>query len=104
MRRLGGYPGEAMPAGSREAPLLIEASRLFNGTGFEAEPRLLLEDGHIRALGGAPLGGVERLSFDNATILPGLFDAHVHLCFDASDDPAARLAERDDEAALLQMA
>ncbi|MDQ3808721.1 MAG: amidohydrolase family protein [Chloroflexota bacterium] len=84
--------------------LLVEASRLFDGETARAEPRLLLEDGRIRAVGGAAPEGVERLSFPNATILPGLIDAHVHLCFDASAAPVEALAERDDGAALAQMA
>jgi imidazolonepropionase-like amidohydrolase len=86
------------------SPLLIEASRLFDGTAPQPTARLLLEGELIREVGGAAPDGVERLRFDDATIMPGLIDAHVHLCFDASPDPAERLAERDDEAALAQMA
>jgi len=84
--------------------LLVEASRLFDGTALQAGARLFIEDGAIRAVGGAAPESVERLTFANATILPGLIDAHVHLCFDASASPADTLAERDDQAALVQMA
>src|ERR671939_801222 len=86
------------------APLLIEASCLFDGSAATPVARLLLEGERIRAVGGGPVQGVEQRSFPNATILPGLIDAHVHLCFDASAAPAETLAERDDHAALAQMA
>jgi imidazolonepropionase-like amidohydrolase len=86
------------------APVLLEASRLFDGVASQAEARLLVEGGLIRELGGAAPDGVERLQFPDATMLPGLIDAHVHLCFDTSPDPVARLAERNDEAALEHMA
>jgi imidazolonepropionase-like amidohydrolase len=38
------------------------------------------------------------------TLLPGLIDTHVHLAFDASTEPVARLAARDDVQALAAMA
>jgi imidazolonepropionase-like amidohydrolase len=85
-------------------PLLVEASRLFDGATSQPDARVLIDDGVIRAVGGAAPNDVERLTFPNATILPGLIDAHVHLCFDATPLPEQTLAERDDEAALAQMA
>jgi imidazolonepropionase-like amidohydrolase len=36
--------------------------------------------------------------------LPGLVDSHVHLAFDASEDPVGHLAERDDAAVFAAMA
>jgi imidazolonepropionase-like amidohydrolase len=86
------------------APLLIEAARLFDGRAVQPDARVLIEDGTIASVGQAPSEGVERVHFPDATILPGLIDAHVHLCFDAGPDPGATLAERDDAAALEQMA
>jgi imidazolonepropionase-like amidohydrolase len=44
----------------------------------------------------------ERLAYPEATLLPGLIDAHVHLLFDASPDPKAVL-EHDDEKLLDDM-
>ncbi|HET6318229.1 MAG TPA: amidohydrolase family protein [Chloroflexota bacterium] len=85
-------------------PLLIEATRLFDGSAAQSATTLLVQDGAIKQVGGAVPEGVQRLIFDNATILPGLIDCHVHLCFDATATPAENLAERDDEQALAQMA
>ncbi len=96
-----GYPGHAVPATD---PLLIEATRLFDGDAAQQTTTLLGEGGVISQVGGAVPQGVQRLTFDNATLLPGLIDAHVHLCFDATATPAENLAERDDEQALAQMA
>jgi imidazolonepropionase-like amidohydrolase len=56
-----------------------------------------------RVLAGAPAGAT-RVDFPAATILPGLIDAHVHLAFDASDDPVAALSLVDNEALYTGMA
>ena len=39
----------------------------------------------------------------DVTLLPGLIDAHVHLCFDASPDVFTPMMELDDESRLLLM-
>jgi imidazolonepropionase-like amidohydrolase len=96
-----GYPGEAVPA---PQPLLIEATRVFDGNAAQSATTLFVQDGAIKQVGGPLPDGVQRLTFDNATILPGLIDCHVHLCFDATATPAENLAERDDDEALAQMA
>src|SRR5215204_3112422 len=88
------------------APVLIEASRLFDGKALQADGRLLIEDGRIRSVGSDAVApeGVERVQFGDATILPGLMDAHVHLCFDAGPDIVERLAQLDDDEVLEKMA
>jgi imidazolonepropionase-like amidohydrolase len=48
--------------------------------------------------------GTTRLDFPASTILPGLIDAHVHLAFDASDDPVAALSLVDDDELYAGMA
>jgi len=85
-------------------PLQIEGARLFDGRALQPTARVLIREGTIASVGGPPVEGAETARFDGATILPGLIDAHVHLCFDASADPVQTLAGRDDEAALEQMA
>jgi len=41
--------------------------------------------------------------FGDATILPGLVDAHIHLAFDAGPDPLGRLAGVGDEQLVQEM-
>jgi imidazolonepropionase-like amidohydrolase len=63
--------------------VLISAGALIDGTG--AAPLrpgvVLIEDDHIRSIGGRISAGadVTRLDFPDATITPGLIDCHVHL-------------------------
>jgi imidazolonepropionase-like amidohydrolase len=45
----------------------------------------------------------EVIDFGDATLLPGLVDAHVHLGFDASVDTVAQLQVDDDSTLLLRM-
>ena len=51
---------------------------------------------------GAP-EGAEVLDFGDATIMPGLVDAHIHLALDAGPDPLGRLSDVDDEQLLGEM-
>src|SRR5688572_21455095 len=78
--------GEPMP--DAPAPFtLITAARLLDGLSPKPveHAALLLEGGLVRGLGPrdavqAPDGAaVERLDYGDATILPGLVDAHTHL-------------------------
>lgn len=50
--------------------------------------------------GADPPPGAEVVDLGDVTLLPGLVDAHVHLCFDAGDDVLGPL--RDDDATLLE--
>jgi imidazolonepropionase-like amidohydrolase len=79
----------------------IRATRLFDGIGplLAQRPVVLVDDGRIvevRSDGSAP-ESVEVVDLDGATLLPGLVDAHVHLIFDASADPVARLGTASEE-------
>jgi imidazolonepropionase-like amidohydrolase len=47
--------------------------------------------------------GARELRFTKATILPGLINCHVHLAFDASDNPTARVHRETDPVALAFM-
>src|SRR5687768_11895575 len=69
--------------------LLLRAARLVTGLTGAAElipnAALLIRDGHIAAVGPAPAvlsaapPDTPTVDFSDATILPGLIDAHVHL-------------------------
>jgi imidazolonepropionase-like amidohydrolase len=46
--------------------------------------------------GAQPPPGAQGVDLGAATLLPGLIDTHLHLAFDASDDPVGRLAGAGD--------
>ncbi|OJY48949.1 amidohydrolase family protein [Pseudonocardia sp. 73-21] len=86
----------------------IRADRLFDGAASVADPLVVVEDRRITAVDSGPRAPVppdaELVELPGATLLPGLIDTHVHLCFDAGPDPVASLADRDDDAVLAAMA
>ncbi|WP_425839731.1 amidohydrolase family protein [Streptomyces fractus] len=92
--------------------MLITAAQVLAGPDRHAvaDAAVLVRGGVIARVG--PRAEVERqahpdeprLDFPSGTVLPGLIDAHVHLCFDAGPDPVATLQEQDDEALFAAMA
>jgi imidazolonepropionase-like amidohydrolase len=57
---------------------LFRGGSIFDGTGAPpARGDVVVEDGHIVDVG-AGLDGDEEVSLDGRTLLPGLFDCHVH--------------------------
>ncbi|MEV6110046.1 amidohydrolase family protein [Streptomyces sp. NPDC051940] len=86
--------------------LAVRAARLFDGeSDLLTEDPVVVIDGHrVHAvLQGEPPEGAEVVDLGDATLLPGLVDAHMHLAFDAGPDPVASLAARDDAQALDAM-
>ena len=80
------------------ASLAIAGVRVWDGESEERsiEPLTIRVEGEwITAIGSAPelRADAEVLSFDAATALPGLTDAHVHFCI----DPEIRTPEAQDE-------
>ena len=97
----------ATTATPRPGPTVLRAARLLDGTGTVLEdPRLVVEDGVIVAVGPALAVPEQATVVDlpGATLVPGLIDTHMHLAFDASTDPIGTLAAQDDEVALAAMA
>lgn len=91
--------------------MLITAAHVLAGPDRHpiADGAVLVRDGAIAGIG--PREEVQRhahsdeprLAFPAYTVMPGLIDAHVHLCFDAGPEPVATLEEQDDEALFTEM-
>jgi len=104
-------PGMTTTATERDRLTVLRAAWLYDGTSstLTADPTVVLDDGTIVAVDAGtvtPDGvhGATVVDLAGATLLPGLIDTHVHLAFDASEDPVGNLARRDDAAALVAMA
>lgn len=86
----------------------IRAAGLFDGSGWVDDPVVVIDGTQIVSIERASQfqGGEHADVFDlsDTTLLPGLIDTHVHLCFDASRDVVGALAERDDAAVLAAAA
>ncbi|MYW64447.1 amidohydrolase family protein [Streptomyces sp. SID8379] len=91
--------------------MLVTAARVLAGADRHVVPdgAVLVRDGKIACVGPREevqrhaLPDEPRLAHPAGTLLPGLIDAHVHLCFDAGPDPVATLQEQDDEALFTDM-
>ncbi|MGW7523006.1 amidohydrolase family protein [Streptomyces sp. NPDC054783] len=90
--------------------MLITARRILTGTGTYLEDGAILVEGDSLAavgpraqLAGRAGAGATHLSFPDATVVPGLIDAHVHLAFDGGGDPVATLQDSSDERLLQDM-
>lgn len=90
--------------------MLITAGRVLTGSGTYLEDAAVLVEGDsITEVGPrtqladrARADGIH-LAFPDATVVPGLIDAHVHLAFDGGGDPVATLHESNDESLLQNM-
>ncbi|NUO60539.1 MAG: amidohydrolase family protein [Hamadaea sp.] len=84
--------------------LALRAARLFDGesSALVEQPVVLVDQGRIVAAGTGlePPADAEVVDLGDATLVPGLVDAHIHLTFDASTDPVGRF-DRVDDAELL---
>ncbi|MFQ6198174.1 amidohydrolase family protein [Streptomyces sp. NPDC000405] len=91
---------------------LISAGRVLTGPGGAhlTDGAVLVQGGVIVDAGTRPdleartAPGIPRLAFPEATLMPGLIDAHVHLALDAGPDPVAVLRASDDTDLILGMA
>ena len=72
---------------------VLRAARLFDGSEMVDNPTVVLDGGHVVAVG-AEVPGAEVVDLGDVTLLPGMIDPHVHLAFDASPDPVGALAAR----------
>ena len=74
------------------ADLILRAQTLIDGTGADPvrDAQVAIRDGRIHAVGTAAAApdGPQVVDYGDATIMPGLIDAHVHLQFTAADEQA----------------
>lgn len=86
---------------------VIRAGSLFDGVSgtLLTNPMLVIDGPTIVAVdrGVEPPPDADVVDLVGATLLPGLIDTHVHLAFDASANPIAALAGRDDSATVAAM-
>jgi imidazolonepropionase-like amidohydrolase len=90
---------------------LITAARLLDGSGTRpvGPAALLIEGNRVVAVGAAaeapvPETSVERRDYGDATLLPGLVDAHTHLVAPGDGTLGDDVAKEDDDILLLQAA
>lgn len=85
---------------------VLTGTLLFDGEELTADATVVIKGQRIAGIGRdvALPRRAEVVDLPGATLLPGLIDTHVHLAFDASEDPVGRLRARDDTEALAAMA
>jgi imidazolonepropionase-like amidohydrolase len=89
--------------------MVLRAAAMFDGISptLMAGPSVVIADGVIVAVHG-PAGpfppGAAVIDLPGLTLMPGLVDAHLHLCFDATSDPVGHLAETGDDLLRERMA
>ncbi len=88
---------------------VLRAAAMFDGatSTLTANPVVVIDAGRIVAVHTAaePIpDGAHVVELFGATLIPGLVDTHIHLCFDASDDPVGHLAAMDDDTLRQHMA
>lgn len=89
--------------------IAYRAARVFDGTELHSSPSgmaVVVRDGRIDAVepGAAVAGECVVVDLGDATVLPGLIDAHVHLTWDGSPDPVERVRREPHALTVLRAA
>jgi imidazolonepropionase-like amidohydrolase len=91
----GSFPGPASSPGA----VLVSGDRIV-AAGNRAEVEAQVTGAAAPSTEAAPPGtgrALVRLDLGSAVVLPGFIDSHVHLSFDASDDPVGHLRQALDD-------
>ncbi|MBO36545.1 MAG: hypothetical protein CL612_01780 [Anaerolineaceae bacterium] len=91
MTNIAPYVEVVGPSSDENNTIVVKAPRLFDGNGnfHEHGASVWIEGSAIKAIYGSespdPLPGAQVLEFEDACILPGLMDSHVHLMYGTAD-------------------
>src|SRR5271169_4885196 len=91
--------------------ILIRASNVITNASAPVldDGAVLVDAGKVVAVGAASVIAAQagentrQIDLGSRTLLPGLFDSHVHLGFDGGPDPFARMNASSDEQQLILM-
>src|SRR2546423_902021 len=68
--------------------IALKAARMFDGTSDSVTSNgvIIIEGNHIKQIGGAIPANAQVIDLGDATLMPGLIDAHVHLTEESGDN------------------
>ena len=103
---MGGGMGRGVGERTDRGMQAIRAARALVDGSVGGSTTVLVDHGRIvdvDATGAAPPDHARLVDLGDVTLLPGLVDAHLHLCFDASHDVLTPMLELDDATLLDRM-
>lgn len=81
----------------------IRAARLFDGVNGTLIEHAVVLVASGKVVGVSSEAAPDALDLGDVTLMPGLIDSHIHLCFNATTDVVGHLSTVDDEQLLAEM-